>query len=410
MTERPVNSHKIINDPVFGFIQINHSLIFQLIEHPVFQRLKRIKQLGLSSNVYPGAQHTRFQHAIGAMHLTQEAIHVLRSKGHEITPDEEEAVLAAILLHDIGHGPFSHVLEDSIVDISHEEISLILMESLNLSLDHKLDLAIKIFKGACKKHFLYQLVSGQLDMDRMDYLRRDSFYTGVTEGNIGSARIIKMLNVVDDQLVLDAKGIYSIEKFLIARRLMYWQVYLHKTALASEKMLINVLKRAKELYQNKKSLYLTPSLEYFLSHKVSAKDLTKDSEAINHFVRLDDTDIVTCLKYWCDNEDMILSKLSDGLINRKLYKIELSNTPFNDETVINKKLAIANKYQLNSKELAYFVFVGSISSELYTPGEDKIKVLHKNGEIVSIDEASEIIRISQQTPLEEKYFFCYMRN
>lgn len=410
MTNRPINSHKIINDPVFGFIQINHTIIFDLIEHPVFQRLKRIRQLGLSSNVYPGAQHTRFQHAIGAMHLTQEAIHVLRSKGHDITPEEEQAVLAAILLHDIGHGPFSHVLEDAIVHISHEEISLVLMEELNEAFNHQLDLAIQIFKGEYHKRFLYQLVSGQLDMDRMDYLRRDSFYTGVTEGTIGSARIIKMLNVVDDQLVLDAKGIYSIEKFLIARRLMYWQVYLHKTALASEKMLINALKRARELYQAKKNLYLTPALEYFISKNVSLDHLKKDKEAMNHFIRLDDSDILTSLKYWCDNEDMILSCLSDGLINRKLYKIEIRNNRFEENEVLSKKLAIANKYGLNSKELDYFVFEGTISSELYTPGEDTIKILYKNGDIVSIDKASEIIKLSQQTKVEEKHFYCYIRN
>ncbi|MFC0876348.1 HD domain-containing protein [Saccharicrinis sp. FJH2] len=410
MTDRPINSHKIINDPVFGFIQINHNLIFRLIEHPVFQRLKRIRQLGLSSNVYPGAQHTRFQHALGAMHLTQEAVNVLRSKGQNITEEEEEAVLAAILLHDIGHGPFSHVLEDTIVHINHEAISLVLMEMLNKELDRKLDLAIKIFKGNYPKRFLHQLVSGQLDMDRMDYLRRDSFYTGVTEGTIGSARIIKMLNVVDDQLVLEAKGIYSIEKFLIARRLMYWQVYLHKTALASEKMLINVLKRARELHKQGKTLYLTPALEYFFINNVSVEGLESDRNALNQFIKLDDTDILTCLKYWIDNKDMILSVLSDGLINRRLYKIEISNTPFQETYILKKKQEILQRHNLKNYELEYFVFQGTTSSELYTPDVDKIKILYKNGDVVSVDEASEIIRISQHITSEEKFFFCYIRN
>ncbi|MFB6342143.1 HD domain-containing protein [Saccharicrinis sp. FJH62] len=410
MTDRPINSHKIINDPVFGFIQINHNLIFRLIEHPVFQRLKRIRQLGLSSNVYPGAQHTRFQHALGAMHLTQEAVNVLRSKGQDITEKEEEAVLAAILLHDIGHGPFSHVLEDTIVHINHEAISLVLMEMLNKELDRKLDLAIKIFKGNYPKRFLHQLVSGQLDMDRMDYLRRDSFYTGVTEGTIGSARIIKMLNVVNDQLVLEAKGIYSIEKFLIARRLMYWQVYLHKTALASEKMLINVLKRARELHKQGKTLYLTPALEYFFINKVSVEGLESDRNALNQFIKLDDTDILTCLKYWIDNKDMILSTLSNGLINRKLYKIEISNTPFKETYILKKKHEILRRHNLKNYELEYFVFQGTTSSELYTPDVDKIKILYKNGDVVSVDEASEIIRISQHITSEEKFFFCYIRN
>ncbi|MFB6318858.1 HD domain-containing protein [Saccharicrinis sp. FJH54] len=410
MTDRPVNSHKIINDPVFGFIQINHNLIFRLIEHPVFQRLKRIRQLGLSSNVYPGAQHTRFQHALGAMHLTQEAVYVLRSKDQHISKAEEEAVLVAILLHDIGHGPFSHVLEDTIVHINHEAISLVLMEMLNTEFDHSLDLAIQIFKGIYPKKFLHQLVSGQLDMDRMDYLRRDSFYTGVTEGTIGSARIIKMLNVVDDQLVLEAKGIYSIEKFLLARRLMYWQVYLHKTALASEKMLINVLRRARELHQQGKTLYLTPALEYFFNHSLTVQELKTNNQALQNFIRLDDTDILTCLKYWIDNEDMILSILSDGLINRKLYKTEISTSPFDASYMLKKKQEISQRHGLKSEQLDYFVFQGTTSSELYTPDVEKIKILYKNGEVVSVDEASEIIRISQHITSEEKFFFCYIRN
>lgn len=410
MTKPNNYTPKIINDPVFGFIQIKHSLHFELIEHPIFQRLKRIRQLGLSSNVYPGAQHTRFQHAIGAMHLTQEAVNVLRSKGIEISPEEEIAVLSAILLHDIGHGPFSHVLEETLVNISHEDISLFLMQHLNNEFDGALELAIQIFRGDYHKHFLSQLVSGQLDMDRMDYLRRDSFYTGVTEGTIGSARIIKMLNVVNDELVIEAKGIYSIEKFLISRRLMYWQVYLHKTSLASEKMLINALKRAKELYKQNFTFYLTPSLEYFIKQDIQLNNFIQDTECLNHFIRLDDTDILTCLKYWVTNEDFILSTLSNGLINRKLYKIEMSNSPFDESYILTKKLRLANKHKLNSKELAYFAFEGSTSSELYSSGDDTIKILYKTGEVVDIDTASDLIIMSQNTTNRKKYFFCYVRN
>jgi uncharacterized protein len=400
---------KIINDPVFGFIQINHPLVMRLVEHPFLQRLKRIKQLGLSSGVYPGAQHTRFQHALGAMYLMQEAILTLRSKGNVITANEETGALAAILLHDIGHGPFSHVLEASIVDVHHEKISLLLMQLLNKEFEGQLSLAINIFTGNYHKKFLSQLVSGQLDVDRLDYLRRDSFYTGVTEGTIGSARIIKMLNVVEDQLVVEAKGIYSIEKFLIARRLMYWQVYLHKTSIAAEKMLINLLRRAKELARNKQQIFMTPALKYFIEQEVTLEDLSQNSLALEQFIKLDDHEVMTCIKYWQQEDDIILKTLAEGIINRKLYKIELSNSSIDKENIKIKSEAVLAAYPQVKDHLNYFVFTGSITNELYDPGEDKIKILFKNGETTDISDASEIINISLNNRKSEKYFICSLR-
>ena len=320
-----LNKRKIINDPVFEFISIPTDFHYDIIQHPYFQRLNRIKQLGLSSLVYPGAQHTRFQHSLGAMYLTNEAIKQLRSHENEITEDEANAVLAAILLHDVGHGPFSHVLENSITkDITHEEISMMMMEQINNEMNGKLDMAISIFKNEYPKKFLHQLLSGQLDMDRMDYLRRDSFYSGVSEGNIGSARIIKMLDVKDDQLVVEAKGIYSIEQFLIARRLMYWQVYLHKTAIAAEQMLINTLTRAKELAMNGVELFTSPAFHYFLYNDVDKNMFLKDRNALHYFSLLDDSDLTCSLKVWSDHKDIVLSTLSKNFINRRLFKIKLS--------------------------------------------------------------------------------------
>ena len=409
MPLEPKHQTKIINDPVFGFIQISNPLVMRLIEHPFLQRLKRIKQLGLSSGVYPGAQHTRFQHALGAMYLMQEAILTLRSKGNVITANEEIGALAAILLHDIGHGPFSHVLEASIVDVHHEKISLLLMQLLNKEFGGQLTVAIEIFTGKYHKKFLSQLVSGQLDVDRLDYLRRDSFYTGVTEGTIGSARIIKMLNVIDDQLVVEAKGIYSIEKFLIARRLMYWQVYLHKTSIAAEKMLTNVLQRAKELARSNSQIFMTPALKYFVSKEITIEELTNDPVALEQFIYLDDHDVMTCIKYWQQSDDTILRTLSEGIINRKLYKIELSNAPIANENLKIKTDAILARFPEVKEHLHYFVFTGSITNELYDPGEDKIKILYKNGETVDITEASEIINISLNNRKSEKYFICSLR-
>ena len=319
---------KIINDPVFGFIKIPKGLLYNLVRHPLLQRLTRIKQLGLSSVVYPGAQHTRFQHSLGAYYLMSEAIQQLTAKGNFIFDSEAEAVQAAILLHDVGHGPFSHVLEDTIVQgISHEEISLLLMERINREMNGQLALAIRIFRDEYPKRFLHQLVSGQLDMDRLDYLRRDSFYTGVTEGNIGSARIIKMLDVKDDQLVVEAKGIYSIENFLMARRLMYWQVYLHKTSVAYERMLISALLRAKELAARGEEVFASPALRFFLYNDIGREAFFDRPECLEHFVQLDDNDIWTALKVWCSHPDKVLSVLSPGMVNRRIFKVEISSDP-----------------------------------------------------------------------------------
>ena len=317
-----MQDRKIINDPVFGFINIPKGLLYDVVTHPIIQRLTRIKQLGLSSFVYPGAQHTRFQHSLGAFYLMSEAINTLRQKGNFIFDSEAEAVQAAILMHDIGHGPFSHVLEHTLVKgINHEEISLMLMERMNQEMKGQLTLAIQIFKDEYPKKFLHQLISSQLDMDRLDYLRRDSFYTGVTEGNIGSARIIKMLNVKDDHLVVDSKGIYSIENYLMARRLMYWQVYLHKTSVAAEKMLVSALSRAKELASKGIDLFASPALRFFLYNDINANFFKEEANCLENYINLDDNDIWTSLKIWCEHEDAILSTLSKGIINRNLFKV-----------------------------------------------------------------------------------------
>ncbi len=403
------NKLKIINDPVFGFIQIPHAFLFELIEHPIVQRLKRIKQLGLTSFVYPGAQHTRFQHALGAMHLMNEALQTLKTKGLDISKEEEIGALSAILLHDIGHGPFSHVLEQALVNIHHEDVSLSLMNKLNEEFDHKLDLAIEIFKGSYHKKYLHQLVSGQLDVDRLDYLRRDSFFTGVTEGTIGSARIIKMLNVKDDQLVVDVKGIYSVEKFLIARRLMYWQVYLHKTALAAEMMLEKVFKRARYLSMRDESLFGTESLLFFLSNAINKANLDADPANLNHYINLDDSDITSALKTWANHPDTILSTLSKGLINRKLYKIELHKHPIDKDEIAELRKKIMNRYALNTAEADYFIFSDTISTNIYDEKDEEIKILLKSGRVENISEASDVFNKAFLARVTKKYFLCYLR-
>lgn len=333
-----MNDSKIINDPIFGFIKIPHGLLLDIVEHPLMQRLTRIKQLGLTSMVYPSAQHTRFQHSIGAFHLMSEAITSLTQKGIFIFDSEAEAVEAAILMHDIGHGPFSHVLEHTLIDgVSHEEISLLMMEQINHEMKGSLNLALKIFKNEYPKKFLHQLISSQLDMDRLDYLRRDSFFTGVTEGNIGSARIIKMLDVANDSLVVNSKGLYSIENYLMARRLMYWQVYLHKTTVSSEKVLVNALLRAKKLAREGKEIFATPCLKYFLYNDIDAETFKTDEEAQRNYALLDDNDIWSAIKVWINNDDKVLSLLSTDLLNRNLFKVEISGTPINEERIENIK-------------------------------------------------------------------------
>lgn len=405
-----VNKRKIINDPVFGFINIPEGLIYTLVNHPIMQRLTRIKQIGLSFVVYPGAQHTRFQHSLGAFYLMSEAINQLRGKGNVISNEEAEGALAAILLHDVGHGPFSHVLEDTIVkNISHEEISLLLMEKINEELNGQLNVAMQIFKDEYSKKFLHQLVSGQLDMDRLDYLRRDSFYTGVTEGNIGSARIIKMLDVKEDQLAVEAKGIYSIENFLMARRLMYWQVYLHKTSLAYEKMLVSALRRAKELAGKGIELFASPSLRFFLYREVGKEDFHSDPECLTHFIQLDDTDIWSALKVWCNHPDKVLSILSQALINRNVFKIEVSSTPPGKEKRQALLTQISEQLGISRKEASYFVCTFNIEKNMYNKADDSIDIIYNNGETCNIAKASDMLNISLLSKKVRKYYLCYYR-
>ena len=405
MTER-----KIINDPVFGFIHIPKGLLYDIVCHPIFQRLTRIKQLGLSSAVYPGAQHTRFQHSLGAFHLMSEAIISLTTKGNFIFDSEAEAVQAAILLHDVGHGPFSHVLENTIVTgISHEEISLLLMERMNKELKGQLSLAIQIFKDEYPKRFLHQLVSGQLDMDRLDYLRRDSFYTGVTEGNIGSARIIKMLNVTDDHLVVESKGIYSIENFLTSRRLMYWQVYLHKTSVACEKMLISTLLRAKELASQGVELFASPALRFFLYNRIDKDEFYNNPACLENFIQLDDNDIWTALKVWSTHEDKVLSILSQGLIDRHLFKVEISSSPLTKSQKDELIEKISTHLQISKKEASYFLCTSTIENNMYKKEDDSIEIIFNDGTTKNIADASDMLNISLLSRKVKKYYACYLR-
>lgn len=408
------NKLKIFNDPIYGFVSLPYEIIYDLIDHPYFQRLRRIKQLGLTNLVYPGALHTRFHHAMGAMHLMEQAIDVIRSKGHEITEEEAKGVTIAILLHDIGHGPFSHALEHSIVNnITHEDISELFMNRLNKEFKGQLTLAIKIFQNKYSKKFLHQLVSSQLDMDRLDYLKRDSFYTGVSEGVISSDRIIKMLNVVNDQLAVEAKGIYSIEKFIIARRLMYWQVYLHKTVLSAENLLVNILKRAKDLAEKpagrtggKVELFCTPALRTFLYKKYSENDFTTKPELLDTFAQLDDNDIMTSIKVWTSHPDIVLSMLCQQLVNRKLFKVELQNQPFKDDKVNAIKSDIKKRYKLNDKEVSYFVFGGNVTNDAYRADKIRINILFKDGSVVDIADASDQLSIDVLAKTVRKYYLC----
>ena len=401
---------KIINDPVFGFIHIPKGLLYNLVCHPLMQRLTRIKQVGLSSVVYPGAQHTRFQHSLGAFYLMSEAVQHLKAKGNFIFDSEAEAVQAAILLHDIGHGPFSHVLENTVVQgVSHEEISLMLMERINSELNGQLTLAIQIFKDEYPKRFLHQLVSGQLDMDRLDYLRRDSFYSGVVEGNIGSARIIKMLDVRDDHLVVEAKGIYSIENFLTARRLMYWQVYLHKTSVAYEKMLVSTLRRAKQLAGQGVELFASPALRYFLYNDIGREAFLQRPESLENFIQLDDNDIWTSLKVWCQHPDKVLSTLSQSMVNRHVFKVEIFTEPIGEERKMKLAEQIAAHLGITPEEAEYFIATPSIEKNMYDPADDSIDIVYNDGTIKSISEASDMLNISLLSKKVKKYYLCYWR-
>lgn len=405
-----MSDRKIINDPVFGFINIPKGLLYDIVCHPLLQRLTRIKQLGLSSAVYPGAQHTRFQHSLGAFHLMSETINHLTAKGNFIFDSEAEAVQAAILLHDIGHGPFSHVLENTLVGgVSHEEISLMLMERMNKDLKGQLSLAIRIFKDEYPKKFLHQLVSGQLDMDRLDYLRRDSFYTGVTEGNIGSARIIKMLNVKDDHLVVESKGIYSIENFLTSRRLMYWQVYLHKTSVACEKMLISTLLRAKELAARGTELFASPALRFFLYNSIGKEEFYSCPDCLENFIQLDDNDIWTALKVWSNHSDVVLSTLSRGMINRRLFKVEVSSSPISKERREKLLFEIGKQLSISKKDAKYFLSVSSIENNMYKKEDDSIEIIYKDGSTKDIAKASDMLNISLLSRKVKKYYICYLR-
>lgn len=408
-----INKRKIINDPVYGFISIPGDLIYDIIEHPWFQRLRNIKQLGLTSFVYPGANHSRFQHCLGALYLMDTALKTLKGKDVNISQSEEEAALIAILLHDIGHGPFSHALETSLINgIIHEDLSLLLMEKLNEVFKGRLDLAIEIFKGTYGRKFLHELIAGQVDMDRLDYLRRDSFFTGVIEGSVGSDRIIRMLNVVDDSLVIDEKGIYSLEKFLIARRLMYWQVYMHKTVLSSESLLVNVLKRAKEIAETGTDLFATPALRFFLYNNIGPEDLhgsgvfTPGIIAMN-FTRLDDSDILASAKYWVNDSDPVLSDLSARLINRNLLSAELQNEPFQGERLNILKERVVELMKISREMTDYYVYTGSISNLTYAPDSPVVRILLKNSEIADIASVSDMFDHRVLSERVTKYFLCY---
>lgn len=403
------NKKKIFNDPVYGFISIPDEFIFDLIEHPYFQRLRRICQLGLTHLVYPGALHTRFHHVLGAMHLMTLAVATIRRKGHEITPEEERAVLGAILLHDIGHGPFSHALEYDIVNkVSHEDISAFFIGRLSSEFSGKLDLALKIFQNKYKeKPFLYQLVSSQLDMDRLDYLNRDSFFTGVAEGQIGSDRIIEMLNVHQGNLVIEEKGVYSVEKFLVSRRFMYWQVYLHKTVVAAEFMLIHILRRAKKLVSEGRELFASPALQFFLENDITTEAFRKDPKVLDNFARLDDFDITLAVKVWQESDDKVLALLSRKLINRELFKVEVSKTKIPEEKLAAKREQVRKLLDLSPEEANYFVYAETLTNNAYNQNKQNINLLLKNGEILDVSRASDNLNISALATPVEKYCLCY---
>jgi hypothetical protein len=405
-----MNEHKIINDPVFGFIKIRRGLLYDIVSHPLFQRLNRIAQLGLTSVVYPGARHTRFQHSIGALHLMSEAVKSLTEKGIYIFDLEEEAVEAAILMHDIGHGPFSHVLENTLISgISHEDISLMMMEQMNQDLKGQLNLAISIFKDEYPNKIFHQLISSQLDMDRLDYLRRDSFYTGVTEGNIGSARIIKMLNVTDDRLVVEAKGIYSVENYLTTRRLMYWQVYLHKTTVGYEKILVNALRRAKDLAHNGRTPFAAPALAYFLENNIDREWFDTHEEALQMYAELDDSDIWSALKVWRHSDDKILATLAADLLDRHLFKVEVTEEQPTEEHISKIRRQIANAMGISEEDTRYMISLTEIGKDMYNPEDDSIGILYKDGTVRDISEASEILNVQLLSKKIRKYYLCYQR-
>ena len=413
---------KIINDPVFGFIRVPRGLMLDIVRHPAFYRLSRIKQLGGANIVYPGAQHTRFQHSLGAFHLMGKAIQSLQQKGHFIFDSEAEAVQAAILLHDIGHGPFSHVLEHTLISgVSHEDISLMVMEQMNEEFRGQLSLAIKIFKDEYPKRFLHQLISSQLDMDRLDYLKRDAFFTGVNEANIGSSRIIDMLDMVDDQLVVDKKGIYSIENYLVSRRLMYWQVYLHKTSVAAEHVMINALLRAKQLAHEELStlnakhstlnvqLFASPALRFFLYNDIDRKTFFQNPDCLRHYLTLDDSDIWSAMNVWCEHPDPILSMLSRDFINRNIFKIEISDQPVSDERKQEKLQELSQRYGISLADANYLIANIEVGKDMYSLDDDQIEIRFNDGSTHNLTEASDMLSPSLASKKVRKHYFCYQR-
>ncbi len=400
------NKLKIFNDPIYGFINIPNTLIYDLIQHPYFQRLRRISQMGLSYLVYPGANHTRFHHALGCLHIMQKAVQVLKFKNITISDEEENALYIAILLHDIGHGPFSHAMEHSIVeDVHHEEISLLFMNKLNIEFKGKLDLAIKIFKGEYHRKFMLQLISSQLDMDRMDYLKRDSFYSGVEEGKINSDRLIQMMNVVDDILVIEEKGIYSVEKFLMARRLMYWQVYLHKTSLVAEMTLTNILKRAKELFEKGKNIECSSSLFYFIENKITLSDF--NDTILDKFAQLDDVDIIGAIKSWQNQDDFTLNSLSKMIVNRDLLKIKMYREKISKIALTQMMQEFSKINDLGIEESKYFVFKGKIKNQAYSKIAEPIRILKKDGTIEDVALLSDQLSLRALSKEVTKYFLCF---
>lgn len=406
-----MNKKKIFNDPVYGFITIPGSFIFDIIEHPYFQRLRRIKQLGLTDLVYPGALHTRFHHALGAMHLMGMALNRLRSRGHQISEEEKEAALAAILLHDIGHGPFSHALEKTLLShIAHEKLSYLIMEKLNKEFDGKLDLTIKMFLNLYERKFFHQLISSQLDMDRMDYLKRDSFFTGVMEGTIGADRIIKMLDIVDDELVVEEKGIYSIENFLSSRRLMYWQVYLHKTTVCAEKMLIQIIRRAQHLSLAGEKLFASEALNVFLQQRITLEDFSQNHLYLQAFTSLDDYDLWGAIKIWKNHKDPVLSLLCNQLLERKLFRIEISRTQFEEEKIEQLRKEVVKNLGLPEEHSEYFVVNGVLRNRAYLPVSNKINVLTKKGQVLDVAQASDLPNIKAISKIVKKHYLCWPKN
>jgi len=402
------NKRKIINDPVHGFITIPSELVFDIIENPYFQRLRHIKQLGLTYLVFPGAIHTRFQHAVGALHLMIQAVEMLKIKEIAITEEEIQGLYLAILLHDIGHGPFSHALEHTLVEeVSHETLSLLFFRKLNELFEGQLDMAIQIFSDQYPKRFLHQLVSGQLDVDRLDYLMRDSFFSGVSEGVISTDRIIKMLNVYNDELVVDVKGVYSIENFIVARRLMYWQVYLHKTVLSAEHLLIHILKRAKYLCEQGKTIFAPPALQEFLTNRFTIAEFEKKPGLLESFAELDDYDVFMSVKMWTRSDDKVLALLSKKLVERKLLRIEIGDTPFGEGYIHSLKQKVQQAYDISAEEADYFVFSEEVANNAYNPYFDKIHVLYKDNRVLDITESSDQLNINLLTKTVRKYFLCY---